>query len=252
MSQPEVWGQVRTVLKPGAALLFSHGFNIHYGRIVPPAGVDVLLVAPKSPGALVRTQFEAGRGVPCLLAVHQDVSGGTRALGLAYAQALGCARAGVLETTFSEETETDLFGEQAVLCGGVTELVRAGFETLVDAGYNPDVAYFECLHELKLIVDLLHQGGFARMHRDVSETARFGDLTRGPRVVDSGTRARMKEILAEVQSGRFAQEWIEEDAAGRPLYGRLMQEDLDHPLEIVGRRLRARMPWLDDSPPAAS
>ena len=217
MSQPEVWTQaVLPTLQPGTLLLFSHGFNIHYDRIRPPAEVDVGLVAPKSPGALVRTQFEAGQGVPCLLAVHQDATGSAHARTLAYAHALGGTRAGVLQTTFAEETETDLFGEQAVLCGGVTELVRVGWETLVEAGYNPEVAYFECLHELKLIVDLLHEGGFERMHRDVSETARFGDLTRGPRVVDAGTKARMAEILSEVQSGQFAREWIAEDEAGRP------------------------------------
>ena len=250
MAQPAVWTTaVQPRLKPGAMLLFSHGFNVHYGRITPPADVDVVLVAPKSPGALVRSEFEAGRGVPCLLAVHQDATGRAEAMTLAYAHALGGTRAGVLRTSFAEETETDLFGEQAVLCGGVTELITAGWETLVDAGYNPEVAYFECLHELKLIVDLLHEGGFARMHRDVSETARFGDLTRGPRIVDAGTRARMKEVLDEVKSGRFAEEWIAEDAAGRPRYDALMREDLEHPLETVGRTLRARMAWL---PPAAS
>ena len=250
MAQPEVWEQsVRPHLRPGMTFLFSHGFNVHYGRVVMPQGVDVVLVAPKSPGALVREQYVQGRGVPCLMAVQQDATGQAHHRTLAYAHALGGTRAGVLETTFAEETETDLFGEQAVLCGGVTELILAGWETLVEAGYNPDVAYFECLHELKLIVDLLHTGGFARMHRDVSETARFGDLTRGPRIIDQGTRARMKEILSEVQSGGFAKEWIREDAAGRPEYSRLMQNDLDHPLEGVGRSLRARMPWLADAAP---
>jgi len=251
MAQPEVWEQaVRPHARPGMLYLFSHGFNIHYGRIGMPQDVDVVMVAPKSPGALVRTQYEAGFGVPCLMAVHQDSTGHAHERALAYAHALGGTRAGVLETTFAEETETDLFGEQAVLCGGVTELILAGWETLVEAGYSEDVAYFECLHELKLIVDLLHKGGFARMHRDVSETARFGDLTRGPRVIDEGTRARMREILSEVQSGGFAKEWIREDAAGRPLYNRLMKEDLDHPLESVGRSLRARMPWLAEPTPA--
>lgn len=245
MAQPEVWNRcVVPHLRPGMMLVFSHGFNVHFQRIQAPAEVDVVLVAPKSPGALVRTEFKAGRGVPCLFAVHQDATGHANERGLAYAHALGGTRAGVLRTTFREETETDLFGEQAVLCGGVTELVQAGWETLVEAGYSPEVAYFECLHELKLIVDLLHEGGFARLHRDVSETARFGDLTRGPRVVDSGTRARMKQILEEVQSGRFAEEWIEEDAAGRPLYQELMNADLEHPLEAVGRTLRSRMTWL--------
>ena len=253
MAQPEVWNTVvAPALKPGAMLLFSHGFNVHYGRIKPPQDADVALVAPKSPGALVRTQFEAGQGVPCLLAVEQDFTGRARQLALAYAHALGGTRAAVLDTTFAEETETDLFGEQAVLCGGVTELIRASWETLVDAGYNPEVAYFECLHELKLIVDLLHDGGFARMHRDVSETARFGDLTRGPRVIDHSTRVRMKEILDEVRSGAFAREWIAEDADGRPRYDQLMREDLEHPIEEVGKRLRARMPWLREDPLTAA
>jgi ketol-acid reductoisomerase len=248
MAQPEVWREsVAPGLKPGALVLFGHGFNVHYDRIAPPANVDVALIAPKSPGALVRSQYELGRGVPCLLAVHQDATGDAKERALSYAHGIGGTRAGVLETTFAEETETDLFGEQAVLCGGVTELIRAGWETLVDAGYNPQVAYFECLHELKLIVDLLHQGGFARMHRDVSETACFGDLTRGPRIVDSGTRDRMKRVLEEIQAGDFAREWIAEDAAGRKRYDQLMREDLDHPLESVGEELRAQMPWLQES-----
>ncbi len=253
MAQPEVWEQkVRPALVAGTLLVFSHGFNVHYGCITPPDNVDVVLIAPKSPGALVRSQYEAGRGVPCLLAVKQDATGTAHAQALAYAHALGGTRAGVLETTFAEETETDLFGEQAVLCGGVTELIQAGWETLVEAGYSPEVAYFECLHELKLIVDLLHEGGFARMHRDVSETARFGDLTRGPRVVDASTRARMREVLSEVQSGGFAREWIAESASGRARYEKLMTADLNHPLEEVGERLRARMHWLDNSVPVAA
>ena len=248
MAQPKVWAaEVEPGLKPGALVLFGHGFNVHYGRITPPSNVDVALIAPKSPGALVRSQFELGRGVPCLLAVHQDATGEANRRALAYAHGIGGTRAGVLETTFAEETETDLFGEQAVLCGGVTELIRAGWETLVDAGYNPQVAYFECLHELKLIVDLLHEGGFARMHRDVSETACFGDLTRGPRIVDDSTRDRMKRVLKEIQAGDFAREWIAEDAAGRGRYDQLMREDLEHPLESVGVELRAQMPWLQDS-----
>jgi len=247
MAQPAVWSaSVAPALKPGALVLFGHGFNVHYGRITPPEHVDVALIAPKSPGALVRSQFELGRGVPCLLAVHQDATGEAKRRSLAYAHGIGGTRAGVLETTFAEETETDLFGEQAVLCGGVTELIRAGWETLVDAGYNPQVAYFECLHELKLIVDLLHEGGFARMHRDVSETACFGDLTRGPRIVDEGTRDRMRRVLKEIQAGEFAREWIAEDAAGRARYDQLMREDLEHPLERVGATLRAQMPWLQD------
>jgi ketol-acid reductoisomerase len=250
MAQPAVWEQaIAPGLAAGNLVIFSHGFNVHYQRITPPSHVDVALIAPKSPGALVRSQFEAGRGVPCLLAIHHDATGTAHERGLAYAHALGGTRAGVLQTTFAEETETDLFGEQAVLCGGVTELIRMGWETLVEAGYNEEVAYFECLHELKLIVDLLHEGGFARMHRDVSETARFGDLTRGPRIIDERTREQMKEVLAEVQSGRFAEEWIAEDAAGRPRYDALMKADLEHPLEQVGQKLRAQMPWLE--PPLA-
>ena len=250
MAQPEVWeASVVPGLKPGALVLFGHGFNVHYNRIAPPAHVDVALIAPKSPGALVRSQYELGRGVPCLLAIHQDVTGDAKRRALSYAHGIGGTRAGVLETTFAEETETDLFGEQAVLCGGVTELIRAGWETLVEAGYNPQVAYFECLHELKLIVDLLHRGGFARMHRDVSETACFGDLTRGPRIVDSATRDRMKRVLKEIQEGDFAREWIAEDAAGRQRYDQLMREDLDHPLERVGEVLRAQMPWLLEGAP---
>jgi len=253
MSQPVVWREeVEPYIKSGATLLFSHGFNVHFGRIKPPSDVNVILIAPKSPGALVRTQFENGQGVPCLLAVHNDYTGYAEEIALAYAHALGGTRAGVLETTFAEETETDLFGEQAVLCGGVTELIRTGWEVLVDAGYSPQVAYFECLHELKLIVDLLYEGGFERMHQDVSETARFGDLTRGPRVVDSATRRRMEQILSEVQSGEFAREWIEEDASGRDRYNYLMNEDLNHPLEAVGRELRGKMSWLKSELPTGA
>ena len=236
--------QVAPNMKPGATLLFAHGFNIHYGAIEAPAESDVILVAPKSPGALVRRQYQAGRGVPCLIGVHQDCSGDARAKALAYAHGLGGTRAGVLETSFGEETETDLFGEQAVLCGGVTELVKLGFETLVEAGYQKEVAYFECLHELKLIVDLLYEGGFTRMHRYVSDTAKYGDLTRGPRVVDASARAHMREILAEIRDGRFAREWQAENEAGCPRYRELLAEDKAHPIEQVGRELRARMSWL--------
>ncbi|MBI4566184.1 MAG: ketol-acid reductoisomerase [Planctomycetes bacterium] len=231
-------------LRPGAMLLFSHGFNIHYGRIRPSRDIDVAMVAPKGPGRLVRRQYEEERGVPCLLAIHQDATGKAFERALAYAHAIGGTRAGVLQTTFAEETETDLFGEQAVLCGGVTELIAAGWETLVDAGYAPEVAYFECLHELKLIVDLIYEGGFARMHRFVSETAKFGDLTRGPRIVDARVREAMKQILAEIHSGAFAKEWIAENQAGRPRYTALLERDLNHPLEKVGRELRSRMSWL--------
>ena len=210
-----------------------------------PVGVDVSLVAPKSPGALVRREYERGCGVPCLMAVHKDATGTAHARTLAYAHAIGGTRAGVLETSFAEETETDLFGEQVVLCGGVTELVTKGFETLVEAGYRPEIAYFECLHELKLIVDLMHEGGLAKIHQFVSETAIYGDLTRGPRVVDDGVKARMKEVLEEVQNGTFARDWLLENQAGQPSYRRMLARDLEHPIEDVGRKLRARMPWLE-------
>lgn len=251
MAQPAVFEQVRGELAEGAALLFAHGFNVHYRQIETPAGNDVILVAPKGPGDLVRRQYEAGRGVPCLMAVAQDATGKARARALAYADGIGGTRGGVLETTFAEETETDLFGEQAVLCGGVTELVTKGFETLVEAGYQPEVAYFECMHELKLIVDLLHEGGLAKMHEFISETAKYGDLTRGPRVVDEHTKAQMKTVLDEVRDGTFARQWIAENQAGRPEYERLMQQDLDHPIEAVGRELRGRMAWLKKPPAAA-
>ncbi len=233
-------------LRPGALLMFSHGFNIHFGEIKPPENVDVAMIAPKSPGALVRRQYEEGRGVPCLLAVHQDASGKAQERTLAYAHHIGGTRAGVILTTFAEETETDLFGEQAVLCGGATELVTAGFDTLVEAGYKPEVAYFECLHELKLIVDLLYEGGLARMHQFISDTAKYGDLTRGPRVVDEHVRANLKTILKEIQSGQFAREWIEENRQGAKRYKELMATDMEHPIESVGRTLRSRMSWLQD------
>jgi ketol-acid reductoisomerase len=236
MAQPAVYRELE--LKPDALLVFSHGFNVHFGQIRP--AVETALVAPKGPGGLVRRQYEQGRGVPCLLAAGDR--GFERAL--AYAHAIGGTRAGVIRTTFAEETETDLFGEQAVLCGGVTELILAGWETLVEAGYQPEVAYFECLHELKLIVDLIHEGGFEKMHRFVSETAKYGDLTRGPRVVDPVVRVSMRRILDEIRSGTFAREWIEEDRQGRPRYRRLLERDLSHPIESVGRELRKRMAWL--------
>ena len=231
-------------LKPGAMLLFSHGFNIHYKQIVPPDNIDVAMIAPKAPGGMVRRTYEEGNGVPCLIAVHKDASGKAFERALAYAQGIGGTKAGVIETTFAEETETDLFGEQAVLCGGVTELIAAGFETLVAAGYQPEVAYFECLHELKLIVDLIYEGGFARMHKFVSETAKYGDLTRGPRIVDDHVRASMKKVLEEVRSGQFAREWIAETQTGKANYNALMQKDLEHPIESVGKKLRERMSWL--------
>jgi ketol-acid reductoisomerase len=245
MAQPQVFAeQIAPNLSDEAAVLFAHGFNIHYGQIEPSAGHDVVLVAPKGPGDLVRREYEKGRGVPCLFAVEQDASGQATARALAYARDIGGAKAGVIETTFAEETETDLFGEQAVLCGGVSELVVRGFETLVEAGYQPEVAYFECMHELKLIVDLLHEGGLAKMHEFISETAIYGDLSRGPRIVDADTGNRMRAVLEEVRSGTFAREWILENQARRPRYRRLLAADLEHPIEAVGRQLRARMPWL--------
>ncbi len=231
-------------LKPGAALLFAHGFNVHFKHIEPPKEADVIMVAPKSPGDLVRRQYQEGRGVPCLIAIDQDASGQAFDRALAYADGLGGTKAGVLQTTFAEETETDLFGEQAVLCGGVTELIRYGYETLVEAGYQPEAAYFECLHELKLIVDLIYEGGFTKMHEFVSETAKYGDLTRGPRVVDASVKANMKEVLTEIQNGTFANEWRDENAQGLPRYKELLNADLDHPIEKVGKELRAAMAWL--------
>jgi len=245
MAQPSIYkADVAPNLKAGAMVLFSHGFNVHYGQITAPANVDVTMVAPKAPGDLVRRQYEMGRGVPCLLAVYQDASGQAFERTLAYAHGIGGTRAGVIETTFSEETETDLFGEQAVLCGGVTELIQAGWQTLVDAGYQPEAAYFECLHELKLIVDLIYEGGIAKMLKFVSETAKYGDLTRGPRIVDEHVRQSMKKILAEIQSGEFAKEWVLENQAGRPQYSKLLERDKNHPIEKVGQVLRAQMSWL--------
>jgi ketol-acid reductoisomerase len=246
MVQPKLYEDaIEKNLKPNAALLFAHGFNVHFDQIKPRADIDVILVAPKGPGALVRREYEKGHGVPCLYAIHQDASGEARDKVLAYAAGIGGARAMLIETHFAEETETDLFGEQAVLCGGATELVLQGYETLVEAGYKPEVAYYECLHELKLIVDLLHEGGLAKMHKFVSETAQYGDLTRGPRVVNDETRARMREVLAEIQDGRFAKEWVAEYQAGNGNYKAMKERDLAHPIEQVGAALRARMPWLE-------
>ncbi|MEA2725142.1 MAG: ketol-acid reductoisomerase [Gemmatimonadales bacterium] len=239
-------------LRPGNTLMFAHGFNIHYGEIVPPPGVDVTMVAPKSPGHLVRSEFEAGRGVPGLVAVHQDASGQALANALAYASGIGCTRAGVIETSFREETETDLFGEQAVLCGGVTALVKAGFETLTKAGYRPEMAYFECLHELKLIVDLMYRGGLGFMRYSISDTAEYGDYTRGPRVITDETRAEMQRILEAIQDGSFAREWLAENQAGRPNFERARQADKDHEIERVGAELRAMMPWSEEGKKAAS
>ncbi|MCX7557619.1 ketol-acid reductoisomerase [Xanthomonadaceae bacterium JHOS43] len=248
MVQAEVYEKVVAPLaKPGAALLFAHGFNVHFGAITPRTDLDVILVAPKGPGALVRSQYEEGRGVPSLFAIYQDATGKAKELSLAYADGIGGTRGGVLETTFAEETETDLFGEQAVLCGGATELVVMGWETLVEAGYQPEIAYYECLHELKLIVDLLYEGGITRMHQFISETAQYGDLTRGPRVVDAHAREQMRQVLREIQDGQFAREWIAEHKSGRANYQALKQKDLDHPIEEVGKRLRASMSWLKDS-----
>ncbi|MGI6555222.1 MAG: ketol-acid reductoisomerase [Bacillota bacterium] len=231
-------------LEEGNALVFSHGFNIHFGQIVPPDFIDVFMVAPKSPGHLVRRMYEEGAGVPALLAVHQDYTGRARDLGLAYAKGIGCTRAGVIETTFREETESDLFGEQAVLCGGVSELIKAGFDTLVEAGYQPEIAYFECLHELKLIVDLIYEGGLDFMRFSVSDTATYGDLTRGPRIINEDTREEMRWILNEIQSGEFAKEWLLENKVNRPTYRALFAADKEHPIEKVGKELRAMMPWL--------
>src|SRR5436309_4742571 len=236
--------EIEPNLKDGDALFFAHGFNIRFGQIRPPAGVDVGMVAPKGPGHLVRREYEAGGGVPSLIAADQDPSGKTMALALSYAHAIGATRAGVLQTTFEEETETDLFGEQVVLCGGLTELVMAGYETLVNAGYQPESAYFECLHELKLIVDLMYENGISGMRFSISDTAEYGDLTRGPRIINEGTRAEMAKILEEIRDGSFAEEWIAENRAGRPRYTELKAKGQAHPIEKVGAELRAMMPWI--------
>jgi ketol-acid reductoisomerase len=237
-------GEVAGGLRAGKYLAFGHGFNIHYKKVVPPADVNVFMVAPKGPGHLVRSEYEKGRGVPCLLAVAQDPSGNTRQIGLAYAKGIGGTRAGVLETTFKEETETDLFGEQAVLCGGLTELIRAGYETLVEAGYSPEMAYFECLHEVKLIVDLIYEGGIANMRYSISNTAEYGDMTRGKRIVGEEARKAMRQTLADIQSGKFADEWMTEYRCGLPHFRELRKEAEQHPIEGIGSKLRALMPWL--------
>jgi ketol-acid reductoisomerase len=246
LAQKALYAEVEKSLEKGATLLFAHGFNIHYKQIKPRKDLDVVLIAPKGPGGLVRRQYQEGRGVPCLIAVAQDATGKAHAKALAYAHGIGGTRGGVLDTTFAEETETDLFGEQAVLCGGATELVVKGFETLVEAGYQPEVAYYECLHELKLIVDLLHEGGLTKMHQFISDTAKYGDLTRGPRIVDDRVKNVMRKVLKEVQSGKFAKQWIEESASGGKNYQRLLKEDKDRQIEKVGSELRARMPWLNE------
>ena len=239
--------EVAAHMTEGKTLVFSHGFNIHFGQIQPAAYLDVVMIAPKGPGHLVRSEYEKGAGVPSLVAIHQDATGHALETALAYAKGLGATRAGVIQTTFEEETETDLFGEQVVLCGGVTELVKASFDTLVEAGYQPEIAYFECLHELKLIVDLFYQGGISFMRYSVSDTAEFGDYTRGKRIITEETRETMQEILAEVQSGEFAREWILENKAGRPVFNAIRRLEKEHPIEDVGAKLRAMMPWLKKS-----
>jgi ketol-acid reductoisomerase len=243
---------IAPALTGGKALFFGHGFNIRYGLITPPGDVDVAMVAPKGPGHLVRRQFSDGKGVPVLVAVERDATGAAFELALSYAKAIGGTRAGAIRTTFTEETETDLFGEQAVLCGGATALVQAGFEVLTEAGYAPEVAYFECLHELKLIVDLMYEGGISRMRYSISDTAEYGDLSRGPRVIDESVKQRMRQILAEVRSGEFAAEWVAEDDAGRPNFSKLREQAASHPIEATGSRLRAMMSWVDRPLPGAA
>jgi ketol-acid reductoisomerase len=243
--QPRIYrDSIERELSKGKMLMFAHGFNIHFGQIVPPVDVDVTMIAPKCPGHMLRQLYTEASGPPALVAVHQNKSGKAKDIALAYAKGIGCARAGVLETTFAEETETDLFGEQTVLCGGVSSLVKAGFETLVEAGYQPEIAYFECFHELKLIVDLMYRGGLSFMRYSVSDTAEYGDYTRGPRVIDEMVKDEMRQILAEVQDGTFAREWILENQAGRPSYNAIKRHEAEHEIEIVGKKLRAMMPWL--------
>lgn len=237
---------VKLHLRKGKTLLFSHGFNIHYGQIVPPKEIDVVMIAPKGPGHLVRREYEKGAGVPSLLAIYQDSTKKAKKTALAYAKGLGATRAGVIETTFKEETETDLFGEQSVLCGGVSELIKAGFDTLVEAGYQPEIAYFECLHELKLIVDLMYEGGLSYMRYSVSDTAEYGDLTRGKRIITQETRQEMRRILEEVRNGNFAREWIIENRVGRPVFTALRKKEAEHPIEVVGKKLRSMMGWLKE------
>ncbi len=233
-------------LKEGDVLMFAHGFNIHFDQIKPPANVDVIMVAPKGPGHTVRSQYQEGKGVPCLVAVYQDYSGKAKDYALAYAKGIGGTRAGVLETTFKEETETDLFGEQVVLCGGICELIKAGFETLVEAGYQPESAYFECLHEMKLIVDLMNQGGLSYMRYSISDTAEFGDYTTGKRIITKETRQEMKKVLDEIQDGTFARKWILENQANRPSFNAMRRREQQHPIEKVGKKLRQMMPWLQN------
>ena len=238
------YGSIKKGLSPGKMLMFAHGFNIHYGQIVPPKEIDVAMIAPKCPGHMLRQTYTEGAGPPAVMAVHQDTSGKARDIALAYAKGIGCSRPAVIETTFAEETETDLFGEQTVLCGGVTSLIKAGFETLVEAGYQPEIAYFEILHELKLIVDLIYQGGLNYMRYSVSDTAEYGDYTRGPRIIDDMVKDEMAQILTEIQDGSFAKEWILENQAGRPVHNALKRLDEEHLIELVGKELRQMMPWL--------
>src|ERR1700681_2110713 len=247
IAQKDLYREVASHLKRGATLLFAHGFNIHFKQIRPRKDLDVVLIAPKGPGDLVRRQYQQGRGLPCLIAVAQNPSKKAEHKALSYADGISGTRRGVLETTLAEETETDLFGEQAVLCGGATELVVKGYETLVEAGYQPAVAYYECLHELKLIVDLLHEGGITKMHRFISETAKYGDLTRGPRIVNKATKKEMRKILTEIQQGKFARQWIAEEQDARRKYSKLLKADVTHSIEKVGAQLRARMPWLESA-----
>jgi ketol-acid reductoisomerase len=238
------YGEIEKGLTKGKMLMFAHGFNIHYGQVIPPANVDVTMIAPKCPGHMLRQLYTEGAGSPAIVAVHQDATGKALPAALAYAEGIGCGRAGVIETTFAEETETDLFGEQAVLCGGISSLIKAGFETLIEAGYQPEIAYFEVCNELKLITDLIYQGGLSYMRYSISDTAEYGDYTRGPRVIDETVKEEMMAILAEIQDGSFAKEWILENQAGRPVYNALKRMDEEHPLELVGRELREMMPWL--------
>jgi ketol-acid reductoisomerase len=243
--QPRIYREsIEKEMARGKTLMFAHGFSIHFSQIVPPVGVDVSMIAPKCPGHMLRRLYTEGLGPPALVAIHQDASGKAKETALAYAKGIGCARAGVLETTFAEETETDLFGEQTVLCGGVSSLIKAGFETLVEAGYQPEIAYFEVCHELKLIVDLIYQGGLSYMRYSVSDTAEYGDYTRGPRVIDDLVREEMEQILAEIQDGSFATEWILENQAGRPSFNAMKRMEAEHPIEVVGKKLRSMMPWL--------
>ena len=244
LHRPIYYQSIEKGLAKGNTLMFAHGFNIHYGQIIPPPKVDVSMIAPKCPGHMLRQLYTEKAGPPAIVAVHQDVSGKARDIALAYAKGIGCSRAGIIETTFAEETETDLFGEQTVLCGGISSLIKTGFETLVEAGYQPEIAYFEVCHELKLIIDLIYKGGLSYMRYSVSDTAEYGDYTRGPRVIDDMVRDEMEQILAEIQDGTFAKEWILENQAGRPVYNALKSMDEEHPLEIVGRELREMMPWL--------